>query len=243
LSGIYTTEGIVLRSLKYKESSIITDIYSLDYGLRSYIIGGVRSKKTVGRSNLFHPGNIVEITAYPTKGDSLARIKEIGYKQHYNRINQQVVVSMVNAFVIEICQKSIKEKEQNVALYNFLKSSLNYLDQIDTSLKAFHIKFMIDLTNHLGFSPLNNYSTTNQIFSIEDGLFVSGQNRKSGLFGKESSSLLSILIKTPNNEVGSVQVNKNLRDELLDDLINYYSYHIDNFGMMKSLDVLRTILS
>ena len=90
---------------------------------------------------------------------------------------------------------------------------------------------------------MNNFSSINRIFSIEDGLFVNSNEKRSGLFSVESSLLLSELIKTKSDEIGNIKYDMNLRDLLLDDLINYYSYHIDNFGTMKSLDVLRTILS
>ena len=43
---IIKTNGIVLKYLKYKESSIICKIYTESHGLQSFIVNGVRSTKS-----------------------------------------------------------------------------------------------------------------------------------------------------------------------------------------------------
>ena len=44
------TNGIVLNYIKYKETSIISKIYTKEFGLKSYLINGVRTKK--GKFNI-----------------------------------------------------------------------------------------------------------------------------------------------------------------------------------------------
>ncbi len=47
----HKTKGIVLRTIKYGETSIITTIYTELFGIQSYIVKGVRqaSKKSSGK--------------------------------------------------------------------------------------------------------------------------------------------------------------------------------------------------
>ncbi|MEO6932134.1 MAG: recombination protein O N-terminal domain-containing protein, partial [Chitinophagaceae bacterium] len=40
---ILSTKGIVLRSVKYGETSLVSSIYTLSHGLQSYMINGVRT--------------------------------------------------------------------------------------------------------------------------------------------------------------------------------------------------------
>jgi DNA repair protein RecO (recombination protein O) len=43
---VIKTRGIVLRAIKYSETSVIADIFTEQFGLRSYIISGVRTSKS-----------------------------------------------------------------------------------------------------------------------------------------------------------------------------------------------------
>lgn len=243
MSGIYTTEGIVLRSFKYKESSMIADIFTQDQGLRSYVVSGVRSKKSIGKANTFYPLNIVELTAYPAQEDKLARIKEINYAHIYQHLNLDVIPTAVGTFLVEICRKSIKEKEPNLELYSYLKQMFMVLDSGQANLKSFHIKFLLGLSSHLGFSPYDNYSQELPIFDLQEGLFVTDKLVKSRLLSRSVSHNIHRLLITPVQDLHQLEINSSERDHLLEGLLRFYTFHIPNFGEIKSLDVLRTILS
>ncbi|MEY2812288.1 MAG: hypothetical protein RLZZ390_944, partial [Bacteroidota bacterium] len=43
-------------------------------------------------------------------------------------------------------------------------------------------------------------------------------------------------------ELDQIQLNKQLRNELLDACLRFYELHISPFGQMKSLPVIRTLL-
>src|SRR5580700_1042763 len=61
-SMIHKTKGIVLRTVKYGETSVIVSIYTELFGLQSYIINGIRTsskKKGSAKGNLFQPAAIL----------------------------------------------------------------------------------------------------------------------------------------------------------------------------------------
>ena len=68
------TKGVVLRTLKYGETSVIVTIFTELFGIQSYIVNGVRvsTKKGSGRANLFQPSAILEMIVYHNE------IKQIG---------------------------------------------------------------------------------------------------------------------------------------------------------------------
>ncbi|MEY5046040.1 MAG: hypothetical protein RL713_1265, partial [Bacteroidota bacterium] len=43
-------------------------------------------------------------------------------------------------------------------------------------------------------------------------------------------------------ELDQIQLNKQLRNELLDACLRFYELHISPFGQMKSLPIIRTLL-
>ena len=56
-----TTEGIVLHLIKYRESSVITTIYTRDFGRQSYLINAARSKKSKNKASLLQPLFLVDL--------------------------------------------------------------------------------------------------------------------------------------------------------------------------------------
>jgi DNA repair protein RecO (recombination protein O) len=60
---IQRTKGIVLRTVKYGETSLVVTILTELFGVQSYMVNGVRtsSKKGAGRANLFQPISILEL--------------------------------------------------------------------------------------------------------------------------------------------------------------------------------------
>ena len=61
MSRLAKTNGIVLHQIKYGDSSIIVRIYTEEFGMQSYLIRGVKSKKSKIKSNLFQVGNILDM--------------------------------------------------------------------------------------------------------------------------------------------------------------------------------------
>ena len=105
------TRGKVLSSLRYKETSIISKIYTAQKGIQSYVANGVRKKN--GGKVYYQPLNIVELTAYYKKNNAIHRIREIKSPIVYSSIPFHVLKSSVALFLGEVLSKCLKEEEEN----------------------------------------------------------------------------------------------------------------------------------
>jgi Recombinational DNA repair protein (RecF pathway) len=72
-----TTRAIVLHTVKYSETSIITKLYTEKYGLVSFLIKGIRSVKGRNKAALFQPLRILEITYSHRQNKNLQYIRGI----------------------------------------------------------------------------------------------------------------------------------------------------------------------
>ena len=63
---IHKTKGVILRAVKYGETSIIATVYTELFGVQSYMVKGVRqsSKKSQGKANYFQPAAILEMEVF-----------------------------------------------------------------------------------------------------------------------------------------------------------------------------------
>lgn len=236
MSNTLKTEGIVFRSIKYSETSLILDVFTKDVGLHSFIVSGVRKAKS-RMANVFHPINIINIVAFYSE-DKLSRIKEAHYASKYDDITFNVIKSSIAMYIVDLSRHAIKEKEANLGLYNFIKMSLLKIDKGQVDLKLMPIVFTIQLASYLGFEIQNNYTVLDKYFDLKEGLFVDKNVGHNYILSEKLSLKLNAILN--NNKVDML---KSERNDLLDQLINYYRYHIEGFKPLKSLSVLRTVLS
>ncbi|HPK08958.1 MAG TPA: DNA repair protein RecO [Saprospiraceae bacterium] len=239
---IVSNEGIVLRVLKYQESSVICDMYTREKGLRSYIVSGVRSTRSKSKTSVYQLMNILTFSAYDGNSEKLNRIKEANFAYLYHKLNFDVIRSSIGVFCLELTRNSIKEQESNPELYDFLINWFKYVDSGEKlNFSLLPLKFAIDLTGYLGFFPLNNSDQVNFYFDLLDGEFYNSTNSKY-CTDEESGELISKLIKCQSSELSDIHAPAALRKKTLKYILDYYSLHIPNFRELKSIEVLATVL-
>ena len=220
---LFKTTGIVFRFVKYGETSIIVNIFTSQFGLQSYIVNGARSKSGKGKIALYQPLTLLDMVVYHKESASINRIKEVKCLYPYQHINNDVQKTTIALFLEELINKSIREESHASELCDFLVSSLIALDQTDKP-GNFHLIFMVKLSRHLGFQPQN-------VSEILVGRVLD----------PAEEDALQLLLRTGYHD--PVPLNTAQRRNLLDALIRFYTTHVENFGTMKSLSVLREILS
>ena len=189
MSKIFKSQGIIFRTIKYSETSIICDIYTREKGLKSFIASGVRSVKSRGNAAIYRPCNIVEIIGYEQDAERLSRIKEISLGFHFQNINVQISISSIAIFILELSRNSIKEKEPNIELYDFLHNWLLYLDESVNYNNCLHLKFMIEFSYFLGFGPLENHAAEALHFDMLEGIFADYRNESTNTLDADESAL------------------------------------------------------
>ena len=236
----YKSRGIVFKAIKYGETSVIIDLYTRERGLRSFIINGVRRSKSRNGAGLYRPLSILEAVAFDQHEDKLSRIKEAASAHIYQSLLQHVIKANIALFAIELSRNTIKEKEGNPELYDYLEAWLIHLDSTDEQLSYHPLRFLIGLCNHLGFTPTNNY-TDQTYFDLYEGQFYS--TPVSTHYGDIPTSYnLHKLLSIEVDSVVDLKMSSIERSQLLDLLIAYIALHIPHFKSLKSLPILRQIL-
>src|SRR6516225_7700395 len=105
----HKTKGIVLRTVKYGETSLIISIYTEIFGLQSYLVNGVRksTSKGAGRANILQPAALLELVVYQNPLKNLQRIREFRYAEVYHHIFFDVFRNAVALFMVELLMKII----------------------------------------------------------------------------------------------------------------------------------------
>ncbi len=239
---IIKTKGIILRSVKYSETSFITDIYTEQKGLQSYIISGVRSKRAKVSAGLLQVMSLVELVAYYRVDKQLHRTKEIKAAYIYQSLPFDVTKSAVGMFMAELAQKTIREQEENRPLFQFLYNSFHALDQSGQSVANRHLHFMLQLSGFLGFRPHGQYSTARPIFDLQEGQFLAEAPHHLHFLDESKSSILSQLLHIEIEKAYQLKIDRNTRQQLLRALIDFYRLHVENFKGLNAHLILEEVL-
>ncbi|MEL6864252.1 MAG: DNA repair protein RecO [Bacteroidota bacterium] len=236
------TRGIIFRSVKYGETSFITDIYTEEKGLRNFIISGVRRPKSTVSAGLLQVMSLVDMVTYYREDKEMNRIKEIKAAHIYTQTPFDMMRSAVGMFMVELARKTIREKEENKALFNFLYGSFKYLDETKDSVANLHLKFMLDLTVFAGFLPNGQYSEQYPYFDLQEGEFTADEPMHFHYLQPESSQLMSQLLFAETTDCHQFTISREQRRSLLRSLIDFYRLHIDNFPKLNTHEILEEVL-
>jgi DNA repair protein RecO (recombination protein O) len=225
---LHKTKGIVISFIKYKETSIIVKIYTEVFGIQTYIENGVRSAKGKNKIALFQPLTLLDLVVYHDSKKEIHRISEIKCLYPFNTITVDIKKSSLGIFVNEVLNNSLKEHAENIPLFNFLEDSLKYLDQHEAQIENFHLYFLINYCFYLGFGPESEDDVVNQL--LDHAVPVNNEEK-------------AILKDLVHQDFGSrLQINKSLRIKTLELILIYYKIHVEGFGNLRSIGILKEVL-
>lgn len=239
---IIKTRGIVLRSMKYSETSIIVDVYTEEKGLRSYIVSGVRTKNAKIKSGHLQLMSILDLVVYHRDDKDLTRTKEIKSAHVYQSIPFDVVKGAVGLFMTELAQKTIKEQEENPALFRFLFDSFVHLDSTPHPVANLHLHFLLELSVFLGFMPGEADNPETSYFDMQEGNFVEYEPIHAYFMSRELSDLVAQLLKSNREACHTIKMNKIERRQLLKHLLDFFKLHIDDFPTINAHLILEEVL-
>ena len=243
---LHKTKGIILRTVKYGETSIIVTIFTELFGVQSYLVNGVRTstKKGMGKASLFQPAAMLDLVVYHNELKHLNRIKEFRWAHLYQHILSDVRKNAVALFMIELLTKCLKQPEGNADLFHFIEDVFIKLDESSGTVMAnLPIFFALHLTHFFGFRIDDNYSETKPYLDLQEGIFVQEQPQHPHFLEDKQAFITSQFLKAQRpEELQDIKLNHDFRRSLLFVYETYYKLHIPDFGTMKTLPVLREIL-
>jgi DNA repair protein RecO (recombination protein O) len=221
---IHKTRGIVFRFTRYGETSIIVTIFTEAFGIQSYIVNGVRSKSAKNKIALYQPLTLLNLVVYHRENANLERIKEISCFHPYQSLTVDIKKSTIAMFITELLNKSVREESHAGNLFEFVIDALMRMDALNSNVENTHLIFMIQLSRYLGFGP----QFANEVLG--------------GRVTDEKTELVLQEMLATDFE-NDLLVTGEQRRKILELLLKFYGEHLENFGELKSVQVLREVLS
>ncbi len=235
---IESTNAIVISSIKYGDTSLITRCYTKKSGIKTYLLKGIlKAKKAKIKSAYFQPLMQLHLIANHNNKGTLNSIIEAEVFYFYHSIYTDIKKQSIALFLAEVLYFSIREEEKNKALYQYLETAFLWLDTHD-NISNFHLLFLLNLTKFLGFYPKTN-ETSSSYFDLMEGKFTN--NNKNNSVSGENLIQFKKLLGINFDVLHQIEFSAANRQVVLTILIQYFELHLSGFKKPKSLDVLKTV--
>lgn len=221
--------GILLSGIKYGEQDSVLYCYTQEQGFETFFVKNIYAKNS-------------------KKKPFLAPLNELYFSVPLARRKEMKSVSKVDACDILDLQHDIKASTMVFFISDFLKNTLRnevfsyeiyneileFRKQVKLGNYQAHYAFLLQFLKIQGAMP---YLSEGEFLNPEEGAF--SESMYSKMFGVEISQLWKAMLNVPF--IYQYSVPNSAKRSFLDSIMVYYQYHIPNFKIPDSLEVIKQI--
>ena len=237
------TRGIILHQIKYTDSGIVAQIYTRKFGRQSFLIKGMRNRKTGKHNILFQPMFILDLEMYYKASREMQILKEFSVSFTHYDIYSNVKKSCVAIFIGEVLTSVLKEESPHNEMFDYIEKSIVYFDRCKEGYANFHIAFLAGLSSFLGFEPGPRLNKDDAFFDMTNGIFVPIPPVHGNYASEETTSILADFFVASYDTISKISLTGKLRNDVLEVLVKFYSLHLPGVKKIKSLEVLKDVFN
>jgi DNA repair protein RecO (recombination protein O) len=149
--SIHRTEAIVLNKRDFRETSIIADFYTRDFGKISGLLKGIRAEPAKFASNL-ELFSLNEIIFYRKRNSSLHLVTQADKKNNFDSVRQSIVKAGMASLTMELLGAVMAQEDKNEDVFDLTLTCLAELEATSNPDKVMTI-FKIKMLALSGFKP------------------------------------------------------------------------------------------
>ena len=211
-----STSLILLHTTKFGENSIVLHTLSKEYGRKGFVVRSVNKKMM----SLLLPLNILEADIADSGKSGLLPVRNLTIGSPLMGIRNNLYKNTMTMFLSEVLYRVVKEGISELGLYEWCERQILLLDAMESDFSNFHIRFLLELTIELGFSP-----------KVEDLRPFLGDNQ----------SIIEKFMSISFAESMLMPLSGSLRNEICEGVLRYIEYHLESTLTINSLKVLREL--
>ena len=255
---ITKTEAIVLRTIKYGEQRLIVDMFTRQQGRMAFIVPLPKSAHAKLRKQHFQPLSLLSIEADVRQQVQLQKLRETSVLYPLSSLLSQPEKLSISLFLSEFLYYALRDEQQNEALFDYVLSSIEWLDGCESGFANFHLVFLMRLSRFLGFwpnleergerreesNPTPNPSPKERgslYFDLRGASFCEQAPLHRDFLVPNEAVHIRTLMRMNFANMHLFRLSRVERRRILELLLLYYRLHLPSFPEMKSLEVLQEI--
>lgn len=214
----FDIELIVLNYTRFGENSLVLHCLSREYGRKGFIVR-VGKKNPMAR---FAPLSVIEARVSENSKSELWTATGISTLQPLNGIRGNLYKNSIALFMSEVLFRVVRDEANEDGLFDWCLGSILTLDSLQSDYSNYHLRFLLDLSTALGFSP--------SVDSITP-------------FSKSKLGIISKMISLPLEQSLLLPLTGEDRTEICENILKYIEFHTGSAVNIRSLAILHEVLN
>ena len=235
------TTAVVLRTIKYGDSSLIVDMLTEQMGRVSFLVRTPKTQKGKLKKQLFQPLTILSLVFDYRQRSSLQRIRDIAIAVPYITIPAVAPKIATAIFLAEFLSYVTRDEQRNTPLFEYIVSSLRWLDDADSGYANFHLVFMMRLSRFIGFWPNLDDYCEGCLFDLREARFTTVAPLHNDVLKAAEARQVCTLMRMTYSNMHAFRMNRSQRNRITDIILLFYRLHVADMPEMKSLAVLKEL--
>ena len=240
---ITKTRGIVLRSVRFGESSLIVDVLTKSSGRVSFMVHIPKTSKGKIKKQYFQPMTLLDFEYDFRQRSNLQRIKDVRVSLPYSSIPIDPAKSCISLFLSEFIYYATRNEQENPTLFTYISTSLEWLDNAYEDFANFHLVFMMRLGKFLGFHPFLEDFTPGCFFDLRNGCFTLSMPLHTDFLNAADAGHLYNLMRMNFDTMKLFKLSQDDRNRITEIVLRYYKLHLPNMPELQSFDILREVFA
>ncbi len=238
---IQKSKAIVLRSLKFGDTSLIVDMFTEQEGRISFITHVAKSAKGKVKKQFFQPLTLLELSFDYRQRVTLQRIRDVRILRPYGSIPFDPAKSAVLLFLSEFLSYVTRGEQQNVHLYHYVQTSMEWLDEAVQGYANFHLVFMMRLSRFIGFFPNLEDYRKGACFDLRNAAFTDCVPSHPDYLLPAEAANIGLLMRMDYENMHLFRLSHTDRNHISDIILRYYRIHVPDMPELKSFLVLQEL--
>jgi DNA repair protein RecO (recombination protein O) len=250
---IQKTEAVVLKSIKYGDTSRIVTLYTKEFGKMSVIAKGARAAKSRFGAALDVMSRS-DLVLYRKEHRELQLLSQADLVQQYKQLISDPARLMAGFAVLEFTYAAVQGEEAHEELYDVLTAALDQLDVGHVSAQIALLRFLIGLAHVLGIGfDMEHCVTCRNVLSSEGvlrdraafstshgGCTCSFCTPKADSFRIDTATVLLLQSLRPSaaGDGGNPAPPNRITQEAVQLMHKHLAAHIDGMRRVKSMRML-----
>lgn len=229
------TEGIVLKEMRYRDTSKILNIYTKKYGKINVMARGAYRPRSQIIANT-QPFSYNEYQLY--RGKNFFYLNQADILDSFYSIREKMERVVYGQYMLELIDKSMGEEQENEKIFMLLIKGLKVLGSLDRHFLKFIIAYELKFISFLGYKPYldkcvicGNTDKKNMKFSITEGGIICSNCFLIDYFSiyidTDIYEAIQSLLYTPLEKIGDINISEANLNKLHEIMVDYILYNID----------------
>lgn len=234
---------ISLRVVKHSDTSSIATVWTREKGRLAVAVPAGAGKDARRKRALMMPFSVFECVGHLHPGREIIRVSDVRPFGAGNVSAADPVKNVVAMFLGDFLYAVLRESQPDANLTDFIFDAVEVMKMSSgIALANFHLYFLYKLSGFLGIAPDTGTYARGRFFDMAEGVFTPTAPINRSAVDPMRAKVLWVLSRIGPGTLGRLRVRRDVRNEILDRMLEYYGMHYNSLSSLSSLQILRSVM-